>query len=52
MATPSHRNTDGFPKLMKSVANRGDADRVHLVIDAGVNEWVEAAFAAAARAQT
>jgi hypothetical protein len=31
-----------------SVANRGDADRVHLVIDAGVNEWVEAAFAAAA----
>ena len=30
-----------------SVANRGDADRVHLVIDAGVNEWVEAAFAAA-----
>jgi len=31
-----------------SVANRGDADRVHLVIDAGVNEWIEAAFAAAA----
>jgi len=31
-----------------SVANRGDADRVHLVIDASVNEWVEAAFAAAA----
>jgi|tagenome__1003787_1003787.scaffolds.fasta_scaffold20007385_1 hypothetical protein len=31
-----------------SVVNRGDADRVHLVIDAGVNEWVEAAFAAAA----
>lgn len=30
-----------------SVANRGDADRVHLVIDAGVNQWVEAAFAAA-----
>ena len=33
-----------------SVANRGDADRVHLVIDAGVNEWVEAAFTAAAAA--
>jgi hypothetical protein len=31
-----------------SVANRGDADRVHLVIDATVNEWIEAAFAAAA----
>ncbi len=31
-----------------SVANRGDTDRVHLVIDAGVNQWVEAAFAAAA----
>jgi len=35
-----------------SVANRGDADRVHLVIDAGVNEWVEAAFAAAAGQQS
>jgi hypothetical protein len=33
-----------------SVANRGDADRVHLVIDASVNEWIEAAFAAAAGA--
>ena len=33
-----------------SVANRGDADRVHLVIDAAVNEWIEAAFAAAAGA--
>jgi hypothetical protein len=32
-----------------SVANRGDADRVHLVVDASVNEWVEAVFAAAAR---
>jgi hypothetical protein len=30
-----------------SLANRGDADRVHLVIDASVSEWVEAAFAAA-----
>jgi hypothetical protein len=30
-----------------SVANRGNADRVHLVIDAGVNQWIEAAFAAA-----
>ena len=34
-----------------SVANQGDADRVHLVIDASVNEWVEAAFAAAAGAE-
>jgi len=33
-----------------SVANRGDTDRVHLVIDASVNEWVEAAFTAAAAA--
>jgi len=32
-----------------SVANRGDADRVHLVIDASVNAWIEAAFAAAAQ---
>jgi hypothetical protein len=31
-----------------SVANRGDADRVHMVIDASVNEWVETTFAAAA----
>ena len=30
------------------VANRGDTDRVHMVIDATVNEWVEAVFAAAA----
>lgn len=27
-----------------SVANRGTADRVHLVIDAAVNGWVEALF--------
>jgi Aspartyl/Asparaginyl beta-hydroxylase len=33
-----------------SLANRGDADRVHLVIDASVSEWVEAAFTAAAGA--
>lgn len=26
------------------VANRGDTDRVHMVIDATVNEWVEAMF--------
>ncbi len=32
------------------VANRGNADRVHMVIDATVNPWVEAAFAAAAAA--
>jgi hypothetical protein len=31
-----------------SVANRGDSDRVHLVIDAAVNGWVEALFAQAA----
>ena len=33
-----------------SVVNRGDSDRVHLVIDASVNPWVEATFAAAAGA--
>jgi hypothetical protein len=27
-----------------SVANRGDTDRVHLVIDATVNDWVRALF--------
>jgi hypothetical protein len=32
-----------------SVSNRGDTDRVHLVIDASVNDWVEAAFTAAAK---
>jgi hypothetical protein len=30
------------------VANRGDADRVHMVIDATVNDWLAATFAAAA----
>lgn len=30
------------------VANLGDTDRVHMVIDASVNEWVEATFIAAA----
>jgi Aspartyl/Asparaginyl beta-hydroxylase len=35
-----------------SVANRGTGDRVHLVIDAAVNPWVEALFERAlARAQ-
>lgn len=34
-----------------SVANRGAADRVHLVIDAAVNPWVEALFTRAARGQ-
>lgn len=34
-----------------SVANRGAADRVHLVIDAAVNGWVEALFRWAARGQ-
>jgi aspartyl/asparaginyl beta-hydroxylase len=31
-----------------SVVNRGDTDRVHMVIDATVNEWVDTTFAAAA----
>ncbi len=34
-----------------SVANRGAADRVHLVIDAAVNGWVEALFERAARVE-
>jgi hypothetical protein len=34
-----------------SVANRGTADRVHLVIDAAVNGWVEALFQQAAQGQ-
>jgi hypothetical protein len=34
-----------------SVANRGAADRVHLVLDAAVNPWVEALFERAARDQ-
>jgi hypothetical protein len=33
-----------------SVVNNGAADRVHLVIDAEVNEWVEALFESAVRA--
>jgi Aspartyl/Asparaginyl beta-hydroxylase len=33
-----------------SVANRGDCDRVHLVIDATVNDWVRALFERAAGA--
>ena len=33
-----------------SVANRGTGDRVHLVIDAHVNEWVRTLFAQAAAA--
>jgi hypothetical protein len=32
-----------------SVANRGSADRVHLVVDADVNGWVEALFESAMR---
>ncbi len=32
-----------------SVANRGAVDRVHMVIDAEVNPWVEALFETAAR---
>jgi hypothetical protein len=34
-----------------SVANRGAADRIHLVMDAAVNPWVEALFERAARRQ-
>ncbi len=30
-----------------SVANRGGTDRVHLVIDVGVNDWLAALFARA-----
>lgn len=33
-----------------SVVNRGDADRIHMVIDASVNEWLAAVFATAAAA--
>jgi hypothetical protein len=33
-----------------SVTNRGETDRVHLVIDASVNGWIESTFAAAAAA--
>lgn len=35
-----------------SVANRGTCDRVHLVIDAGVNDWVAALFERAAGAES
>lgn len=35
-----------------SVANRGAADRVHLVIDAVVNDWVTELFERAAASQT
>lgn len=35
-----------------SVANRGPSDRVHLVIDATVNGWIEALLARAARGET
>jgi hypothetical protein len=31
-----------------SVVNRGDTDRIHMVIDATVNQWVETIFAAVA----
>lgn len=34
-----------------SVANRGPSDRVHLVIDATVNGWIEALLARAARGE-
>jgi hypothetical protein len=34
------------------VANRGTEDRVHLVVDAEVNDWVGEVFAAAASGLT
>jgi len=34
-----------------SVYNKGDTDRVHMVIDLGVNDWVKAALELAARQQ-
>ncbi len=34
-----------------SVINRGDADRVHLVVDAVANDWIGALFETAARQQ-
>lgn len=34
-----------------SVANRGTADRVHLVIDAAVNGWLESLFQRASRGE-
>jgi hypothetical protein len=33
--------------LTHRVANHGDTDRIHLVVDCGVNEWLRARFAAA-----
>jgi hypothetical protein len=33
--------------LTHRVANRGDADRIHLVVDCGVNDWLRERFAAA-----
>jgi len=30
--------------LLHRVSNNGDADRIHLVIDAGVNDWVKEYF--------
>ncbi len=35
-----------------SVVNRGDTDRVHLVIDAPVNDWIESLLLEAAEAST
>ena len=35
-----------------SVINRGDTDRVHLVIDAPVNDWIESLLRKAAEAST
>jgi len=43
---PTIRSANG--RHPHSVANRGAADRVHLVIDAAVNDWVGALFARAA----
>ena len=33
--------------LLHRVANRGDADRIHLVVDCGVDDWLRERFAVA-----
>ena len=38
--------------LTHRVANRGDDDRIHLVVDCGVNDWLRGRFAAGDRSYT
>jgi hypothetical protein len=38
--------------LTHRVANRGNADRVHLVVDCGVDDWLRDRFAEAERSYT